>query len=606
MFCTTCGAVNADGGRFCVECGAPLADAADDATVLSGQGKPAPRPSAVPVARSATPSVPPVPLPPSSAASDAGTPGDGTVAPAPSSGPSSVPPSRGPSALAAAPRNRLPLMLAVVVAIAVVVAGLAAFLTYRAEVWGGKTLPDPSSVAKEVTAANGKKTSVVKARDVTAALEAKGLKTKTVQVFSGADRGVFIGYSGASQGERVNADSTVTVRESAGPGVPKGTIGKDVDKVVDTFADMGVPVHYKQVVISSDSKTPEGRVSATYPAPGVGLGDDELDKGIFVGVATKGDGIPVDILGADKSDAVDELESQGYDVDLEPHYSSERYVGKISGSYPAPGSAPEPGDSVTLYYGVDKSDNMDLFSEDEGGVTVLKENATPMIGMYCRSQVQDVSKDCITLEEADDGYASDTYLQIKGREPSDRYDTLGLAPFTQNVVPLSGSGLSGSDLPMKNHLLMKQWGMFELYAGRGLMNCGDRLGGTGAPMSCSATPTFDMKDFLLYVPVGSDLEALEDSGYFDAGSLQAAHRQKGVDTSRPFILMRDASQYDQTKVPANGGLNTNPFVPVNDNGANHLVKMKPAPSDATAYYLVEQDGDLDWSDLPDATVKDVK
>ena len=43
-----------------------------------------------------------------------------------------------------------------------------------------------------------------------------------------------------------------------------------------------------------------------------------MENGIFIGVASKGDGIPVDVIGMDKDKAVSELESQGYDVDLEP------------------------------------------------------------------------------------------------------------------------------------------------------------------------------------------------------------------------------------------------------------------------------------------------
>ncbi|MBM6700136.1 hypothetical protein H7U32_07475 [Bifidobacterium pullorum subsp. saeculare] len=55
----------------------------------------------------------------------------------------------------------------------------------------------------------------------------------------------------------------MTVRESAGPGVPEDTVGKPAAKVVDTLGDMGVPVRYKQVVVSGDSKVQEGQVAVT-------------------------------------------------------------------------------------------------------------------------------------------------------------------------------------------------------------------------------------------------------------------------------------------------------------------------------------------------------
>lgn len=546
-----------------------------------------------------------------------------------------IPGDGGDGARTVAKKRRPALVLAIVLAVLVVVGGLVAFFTYRNEVWGGKTLPDPASLASEVTDAKGnRKASVVKAKDVTEALKAKGLKTKTMPVFSGSDKGVFLGYSGVKQGDRVDAGSTVVVQESAGPGVPKDTVGKDVNKVVDTFAGMGVPIHYKQVVISSDSKTPEGQVSTTYPAPGVGLADDEMENGIFIGVASKGDGIPVDVMGMDKDKAVSELESQGYDVDLEPHYSSKQYVGKISGSYPAPGSALDSGDNVTLYYGVDKSSNMDLLTKTSGSggyeMQVTKHNATPMIGMYCRSEVKDTSKDCITLEEAEGPYgdsAGGGFMQIKGREPADSFDTLGLNNYSQDVsgvmVSADGApGMSASDLPMANHLLLGKTGAFELYAGMGMPNCGDKVM-TGAmfeycrsgsygrasdpeniPSGKNSGETFNMKDFLVYVPVGADVKALEDSGYFDSQALDTAKKQKAVDTSRPFIIMRDSSLYSETKVSAdNVSYYKNPFVPNNDNGTNHLVGMQPAPSNDTVYYLVEQDGDLDWDSLPDADVK---
>lgn len=529
------------------------------------------------------------------------------------------------------------------VLLALIVAGVATFLTYRAEVWGGKSLPDPASIAASVTDKNAKKASVIKAKDVTEALKAKGLNAKTVPVFSGEDRGVFLGYEGTNPGARVKAGSTVIVQESAGHGVPKGTVGKDVNKVVNTFADMGVPIHYKKVVISSDSKTPEGQVSVTYPAPGVGLTDDEKDNGIYIGVASKGDGIPVDILGSDKNKAVSDLESQGYSVDSEPHYSSEKYVGKISGSYPAPGSTLSSGQSVTLYYGIDKSSNMDVLSKTNSydNIKMASIHASAMIGMYCKSEVTDAAKDCITLEQSSMNPFGATspedyqYLQIKGHEPEDKADVLGLTNFSQDVSGAmlesdSEHGMSADKLPMKNHLLLKDWGMFELYAGMDLPNCGSKVMSASIGEYCvngnyerasfddgEMTPpagaengstgmTYDMKDFLVYFPAGSDAESLDDSGYFDAAELAKAKKQKAVDTSRPYILVRDKSLYSETSVSVNLGKDVDPFVPTNrsiNNYQNKMEPMKPAPSDSTVYYLVEQNGDLDWDSLPDAEVK---
>ena len=679
MICKNCGADNDGGSRFCVHCGAPLTDVSAPApqaaagpipvplpdntmTVLdhpplpgsndgsayrqpgvpassgvagaptapgasqTGPTAPGALPQAVPGA-SGVPSAPAAPVAPGAATPPSGT----TTATATLPNPSGK---RGPNTL---------IIALVAVLLALIVAGVATFLTYRAEVWGGKSLPDPASIAASVTDKNAKKASVIKAKDVTEALKAKGLNAKTVPVFSGEDRGVFLGYKGTNPGARVKAGSTVIVQESAGPGVPKGTVGKDVNKVVNTFADMGVPIHYKKVVISSDSKTPEGQVSVTYPAPGVGLTDDEKDNGIYIGVASKGDGIPVDILGSDKNKAVSDLESQGYSVDSEPHYSSEKYVGKISGSYPAPGSTLSSGQSVTLYYGIDKSSNMDVLSKTNSydNIKMASIHASAMIGMYCKSEVTDAAKDCITLEQSSMNPFGATspedyqYLQIKGHEPEDKADVLGLTNFSQDVSGAmlesdSEHGMSADKLPMKNHLLLKDWGMFELYAGMDLPNCGSKVMSASIGEYCvngnyerasfddgEMTPpagaengstgmTYDMKDFLVYFPAGSDAESLDDSGYFDAAELAKAKKQKAVDTSRPYILVRDKSLYSETSVSVNLGKDVDPFVPTNrsiNNYQNKMEPMKPAPSDSTVYYLVEQNGDLDWDSLPDAEVK---
>lgn len=227
------------------------------------------------------------------------------------------------------------------------------------------------------------------------------------------------------------------------------------------------------------------------------------------------------------------------------------------------------------------------------------------------------------------------YLQIKGHEPEDKADVLGLTNFSQDVSGAmlesdSEHGMSADKLPMKNHLLLKDWGMFELYAGMDLPNCGSKVMSASIGEYCvngnyerasfddgEMTPpagaengstgmTYDMKDFLVYFPAGSDAESLDDSGYFDAAELAKAKKQKAVDTSRPYILVRDKSLYSETSVSVNLGKDVDPFVPTNrsiNNYQNKMEPMKPAPSDSTVYYLVEQNGDLDWDSLPDAEVK---
>lgn len=134
-------------------------------------------------------------------------------------------------------------------------------------------------------------------------------------------------------------------------------MGKQATKVVSTFKTMGVPVHYKQVPVSDTKKKPIGSVVATYPAEGQALSDGDKDDGIYIGVATKSDGgaISIDIVGRDVDTVKSELESQGHDVTLVPRLASKKFVGKVSGSDPMPGSTVAEGDAVTLYYGIDAS-----------------------------------------------------------------------------------------------------------------------------------------------------------------------------------------------------------------------------------------------------------
>ena len=622
VFCAQCGVRNDGDARFCLACGAPLVRVSAQAGAESGsptvsESSPVTQPVQTVSVMSSVSAVPPT----------------GMVTP-----PASSPAVSSAGAVTAVVRRgwsrRLMVLIAVIVVVVLVVAGgVVGWWTYRAELWGGKTLPDPASLVSQADTVNGKQAgkdkksgqAVVSAKAVTQALKAKGLKTRTVREFSGRQSGSFLGYKSASAGTRVKTGSTVTVRESAGPGVPKDTVGKPATKVVDTLKDMGVPVHYKQVVVSEDSKIPEGQVAVTSPAPGMPVSESDKNTGINVGVATHGEGIPVDIMGQDPDGAKAALEAAGYNVTVTPHFSSKQYVGKISGSYPAPGTTLNKGSNITLYEGIDKTREQEVTIDATSDGDYAELQPTAFIGMYCKATVNDSDKDCITLEQTGPDY--NQKLQIKGHETDDIENALDLAYYGQSgcnvlIKPISDCRYNADQLPLKNHLLLKNWGMFELYAGDGLPTCDDTIwDDMGIYAYCDAGTvklrdsndwehvpdntglTYRMKDFLVYVPVGSDLIAWENSGYFDAAALAEAKKQKPVDTSRPFILMRDPSLYDQTEVSADDPNSQDPFTPGNFNGkSNPLVPMKPAVSDATVYYLMEQNVGLDWSSLPDAKV----
>lgn len=211
--------------------------------------------------------------------------------------------------------KRRAILIAAIVAVCVVLAGTVAAVTYYMELWGGKTLP----VASKSTATSDKAPT---ASNVVKQLKNKGLDASARKEFSGEKKGAFLGYANAQDGERIRSGQHVVVRESAGPGVPSDTVGKQATTVTSTFKNMGVPVHYKQVVVSDSSKVKPGSVVSTYPQPGQGVSDEKI--GIYIGVAAKGDGLPADIVGQDVNTVKTELEDKGYTVKTEKRLSSKQ------------------------------------------------------------------------------------------------------------------------------------------------------------------------------------------------------------------------------------------------------------------------------------------
>lgn len=645
MFCTQCGSKNAPESKFCTNCGNPLVSvpvqpdagqarisddfSVDSTAVETPASQLAPQSAEQPEEQSAAQheerpaeqlasqpadAIPPVPLP-----------GGGTLPvaqPATSAASQSVPsapetlePESDGTARAASPNRKLIIGIAVaaVLLVAAVVAGI---VTYNMELWGGKSLPD-------VAVASPKDSSKTPdAKVVVRQLEGKGLKVKRVKEFSGVKSGKFLGYQGIQSGGRIRAGSVVTVRESAGPGVPEGTVGKKTESVVTTFSQMGVPVHYKQVIVSDTSKTTEGSVISTYPAQGQGVKDGK--KGIYIGVATKSDGgLPSDIVGQEISDVKSSLESKGYDVKVEKRLSSKQYIGKVSGSEPGPGSQLNEGQTITLYQGVDAKGAKQTFIDHSGtgGDGLLMGTSDVASGQWCNK-----AGDCITLGQ-DDSYSSGdiVFLKVKDGAANTKYSMTGESLISCDAVQQPYCSSKKAD-----YLLTGNSGAFELFPHKEFETywCGDSaLGGEGDMRSCVAgkvhdidsdssdasdyepdgSGKFHMMDLFAVFPVGSDVESVEKTGYFDASALAAAQKQKPVDTDRPFLMYRDVNQYkDGEKESTYTRDWFDPFMPYNGyNGSkDDTVKMKPAPSDETAYYLVE-DVQPDWDSLEDANIKGV-
>ena len=205
-------------------------------------------------------------------------------------------------------------------------------------------------------------------------------------------------YQGADADSRRSLSQHITVQESAGPGVPQGTVGKPADQIVTTLQNMGVPVHYKQVAVHDKKQHPVGSVVLTSPADGMPLAEADTERGIMVGVASDQDGIPVDIQGMNPDDAQTMLEDMGYTVKTEYKFSSKQYVDKVAATNPAPGSPLDEGDSITLYIGADASKTMDLLTEHVGSNSnedYLKPTLSEVSGTYCKSKNLYVASDSI-------------------------------------------------------------------------------------------------------------------------------------------------------------------------------------------------------------------
>lgn len=522
-----------------------------------------------------------------------------------------VPPSSSTSEGNTSAAKQLPwLWVGVVVAVVLVVGGaLAVWLTYRAEVWGGKTVPDPQVVAQESSDKD------VSAQQVVVRLQDQGFAVKKTSEFSGKPRGSYMAMRGVRPGERVPAGSEVTVVESAGPGVPKQVIGKPASQVVTQMESMGVPVEYKKVV--SDSAKP-GTVVSSSPAAGSALPQGQ--KVMYIGVAASGEHtVPADLIGMDKHKAVEKLEEIGVSAELKPKFCSQDRIGKICESSITPGKEVSAGTSATLYYGVDASAVKKLFTVDNEYTSYFGAPNDFLTGKYCKQD----SDDCITfVKENKSGNWFNTYEEhdkgdFRFLDASDETKITTEAPGTvkRNRDLLIDGDTGAFELMPSDSKYMYYCGNKALYSigvgGPACRNGQVQPYGTYDYREPRSGSTFRMDNFYLYVPVGADIKKLEQSGYFDAQALQKAKSEGGVDTTRPFVVMRDKSLYSdaEKEVSADakdGKCVANPFIPHIFSecpiSGGTRVKMRPAISDTSVYYLVEESS-ANWDELPDATVE---
>lgn len=593
--CPTCETQNEDFARFCDECGTPLTDA--DVTP-SNQ-------TSVPAQALQTPQTP-------ISQQEAPT---GATTPTVSMPPTAKMPLAADSG--AAPANVTPAIIAIIATIIALAVCVTSFVTYRMELWGGRTVPT-------IEAAD--------ANDAIKQLEQRGFTVKKRQQYSSKAKGSFLELEGAAAGERIDTDTPLTIVESLGPGVPKGTVGMSEDDGIDNVSGMGVPVNVSEVV--SDNP---GNVVVTTPADGQPVTD--LEEGIHLGVGVSGHGVPVEIAGMDKDAASQRLAASGWAVTLEPRFSDRDHLGKIVGADPGIGVQTD-SDSVVLYYGVAADQTKDVLTETEdigGGQTVhAATNQTALAGKWCTD-----AGDCITLsaqgqfgkdlifEDDSDGASGDkagnASSDASDSESSDNdldyevplymgANTLHLCNFSHDISGCTPEAMSDVyESPMRNHLLTGSTGAAELYVGMGLPNCGAEtyVGGVGSychngkienaidengnlgPVPPSDSLTYDAEEFMLVMPVDADLDMLINDGYFaDAKNISAEDRP---DADRPYLLRRAS----RDSIPQVDVFATNPFVPTKD---SKPIPFDTAPTAENAYYLVYDP--VDWSQLSSRQVTD--
>lgn len=501
------------------------------------------------------------------------------------------------------------LLIASIVAVVLVIAAAVAFMVFY--------LPSQSSHTVLIPKASALKSAPL--QKTVDDLRKQGVKVIIVKEFSSVKRGGFVRFTNVRPGQRVQSSSHVTVIESKGPGIPKkGVVGQPLEKAKKIAESMGVPVETYNII-----STNTGKVIATDPMPGFSVSSGSSDDGVIrIAVGVKDKGIPADLFGMDKDEAVNKLRDLGLkDVSLHPHFSSEKNLGKIISSKPALGTKFS-GGHVDLYYGVDASETKNVMTKesDSDDKSLWATNANPVIGTWCTND-----GDCIDFQPYyyPQKHPMFTFLRLPNDPvyPEDshfyEYLTLGNGAHDPGGVIFYKDNNKNKDSQMKNHLIVGDTGAFELYRGMGLPYCGetanDNIGNmcvNGKWVDAFEPPedikqygspdkipgywkgsSFRMRDFFLVVPVHANLNKIESSSYFDGKG------NKKPDTTRPFILRRNPKLYSKTTVdaePYKGAIEDNPFVPTVKHKA---VPFKPAPDDSVAYYLVEKP--FDWSKLPE-------
>ena len=598
-YCTQCGAVNEDDDQFCSQCGQPLdaviktdnqspdpikdaeqndrrqpsQDESDQSASVTGASDTAETSAVNTESRDSNHVTDAIDVDKTSAKT-----GNTEAAPL------SVLPGQGPTSSSApasvvASRKRLYILIAAFVALVLVIT--CGFVAYR------QLSPKAMPHVQAKTAA-----------EAVEQLKKAGIPAKTQLQFSPKRKGSFIRLSGADKSGHLPKNAHVTVTESAGPGVPKGTIGQSKAKAVQTLKAMEVPLTVADVV---SSKTGVGQVAASSPSDGQPVLDTK--DGIHVGIATDKAGIPIEVAGMDKDQAQSQLEAKGYSITMQPRFSSRKNLGKIVGANPSIGQ-PANTKTATLYYGVDASKKLDVLASKEnmGGqpVYILDKQAS-LAGQYCNE-----SGDCLSLVPSQQSGGGVPLLQVKGQDiPQDFFNSLSLCTYTQDETGCIPTNLSDSTTPMSlhNHLITGNTGALELYSGLGRPLCGNTHFTGGFEVCVNgqsktyddaglSEPNYDShykdtglrwkaEDFFVVMPVGASLRQLKQQDYFKGNSSYEP------DADRPYLIKRDNSKYPDRS--ADDNMEKDPYAPTQFGKAE---PFQEAPNKKNVYYLVENP--IDW------------
>lgn len=598
-YCTQCGAVNEDDDQFCSQCGQPLdaviktdnqspdpikdaeqndrrqpsQDESDQSASVTGASDTAETSAVNTESRDSNHVTDAIDVDKTSAKT-----GNMEAAPLsmlPGQGPTS---SSAPASVVAS-RKRLYILIAAFVALVLVIT--CGFVAYR------QLSPKAMPHVQAKTAA-----------EAVEQLKKAGIPAKTQLQFSPKRKGSFIRLSGADKSGHLPKNAHVTVTESAGPGVPKGTIGQSKAKAVQTLKAMEVPLTVADVV---SSKTGVGQVAASSPSDGQPVLDTK--DGIHVGIATDKAGIPIEVAGMDKDQAQSQLEAKGYSITMQPRFSSRKNLGKIVGANPSIGQ-PANTKTATLYYGVDASKKLDVLASKEnmGGqpVYILDKQAS-LAGQYCNE-----SGDCLSLVPSQQSGGGVPLLQVKGQDiPQDFFNSLSLCTYTQDETGCIPTNLSDSTTPMSlhNHLITGNTGALELYSGLGRPLCGNTHFTGGFEVCVNgqsktyddaglSEPNYDShykdtglrwkaEDFFVVMPVGASLRQLKQQDYFKGNSSYEP------DADRPYLIKRDNSKYPDRS--ADDNMEKDPYAPTQFGKAE---PFQEAPNKKNVYYLVENP--IDW------------